>query len=138
MDNFIIHGGRKLSGTVQISGSKNATLPILIAGLLINKGETVIKNIPNLADISTVLNLLQYLGVKIEWNKKEHVVVLDASNLNCHEAPYDLVRKMRASFMVMGPLLARLKKARVSLPGGCVLGSRPIDYHLNAFKMLWG
>jgi len=136
MDKFVIRGGKKLTGTVQISGSKNAALPILIASLLINRGETVIKNVPNLADIGTVLNLLQYLGVKIEWNKKEHVVVLDASNLNCHEAPYDLVRKMRASFMVMGPLLARLKKAKVSLPGGCVLGPRPIDYHLNAFKML--
>ena len=136
MDKFVIHGGKKLTGTVEISGSKNAALPILIAGLLIARGETVIKNVPNLVDINTVLNLLQYLGVKIEWNKEEHVVALDASNLNRHEAPYDLVRKMRASFLVMGPLLARLKKARVSLPGGCVLGPRPIDYHLNAFKML--
>ncbi|MCP4583733.1 MAG: UDP-N-acetylglucosamine 1-carboxyvinyltransferase [candidate division Zixibacteria bacterium] len=136
MDKFIVRGGRKLQGTVNISGSKNAALPILIAGLLIEKGETVVKNVPNLADIGTVLNVLKHLGVKTVWDKEEHIVGLDASNLNNHEAPYDLVRKMRASFLVMGPLLARLKKARVSLPGGCVLGPRPVDYHLKAFAAL--
>lgn len=136
MDKFVISGGKKLTGTVRISGSKNAALPILIAGLLIEKGETVIKNVPNLADIQTVLNLLEHLGVKVKTDKKEHVVALDASNLTCHEASYDLVRKMRASFLVMGPLLARINKAKVSLPGGCVLGPRPIDYHLNAFRLL--
>ena len=136
MDKFVIHGGKKLTGTAKISGSKNAALPILIAGLLIEKGETVIKNVPNLADIQTVLNLLEHLGVKVTRDMKEHVVALDASNLTCHEASYDLVRKMRASFLVMGPLLARINKAKVSLPGGCVLGPRPIDYHLNAFRLL--
>jgi UDP-N-acetylglucosamine 1-carboxyvinyltransferase len=136
MDKFIIQGGKKLKGTVEISGSKNAALPILIAGLLIDKGETVIKNIPNLADIETALNVLKHLGVKIVWDKKEHQVRIDASNLVNYEAPYDLVRKMRASFLVMGPLLARMGKARVSLPGGCVLGPRPVNYHLKAFATL--
>ncbi|MCD6162039.1 MAG: UDP-N-acetylglucosamine 1-carboxyvinyltransferase [candidate division Zixibacteria bacterium] len=136
MDKFVIHGGKRLSGTVEISGSKNAALPILIAGLLVEKGKTTIKNVPNLADIETILNVLNHLGVKSEWDKKEHIVIMDASNLSGYEAPYELVRKMRASFMVMGPLLARLKKAKVSLPGGCVLGPRPIDYHLTAFAAL--
>lgn len=136
MDKFVINGGKKLKGTVEISGSKNAALPILIAGLLIEKGETVINNIPNLADIETALNVLKHLGVKSAWDKKEHRVRLDASNLINYEAPYDLVRKMRASFLVMGPLLARLGKARVSLPGGCVLGPRPVNYHLKAFAAL--
>jgi len=136
MDKFVIHGGKKLKGTVEISGSKNAALPILIAGLLIEKGETVIKNVPNLADIETALNVLKHLGVKTTWDKKEHQVGIDASNLNNYEAPYDLVRKMRASFLVMGPLLARLGKAKVSLPGGCVLGPRPVNYHLKAFAAL--
>lgn len=136
MDKFVIHGGKKLSGEVQISGSKNAALPILIAGLLVDKGKTIIRNVPNLADIETVLNLLIHLGVKVEWDREEHAVSLDASNLSGYEAPYNLVRKMRASFLVMGPILARFKKAKVSLPGGCVLGPRPVDYHLKAFKIL--
>lgn len=136
MDKFVISGGKKISGSVKISGSKNAALPILIAGLLIDKGQTVIGNVPDLADIETVLNVLRHLGVKLSWDRKEHVVALDASNLTGYEAPYDLVRKMRASFLVMGPLLARLNKAKVSLPGGCVLGPRPVDYHLKAFAKL--
>ena len=136
MDKFVINGGKKLKGTVGISGSKNAALPILIAGLLIEKGQTAIKNVPDLADIDTILNVLKHLGVEVTWDKKSHTVGLDASNLSGYEAPYDLVRKMRASFLVMGPLLARLNKAKVSLPGGCVLGPRPVDYHLKAFARL--
>ncbi len=136
MDKFVVRGGTKLSGSVTISGSKNAALPILVAGLLVEKGETVIRNVPDLADISTVLNLLKHLGVEYHWHKDENTVTLDASNLKSHEAPYDLVRKMRASFLVMGPLLARFGKAKVSMPGGCVLGPRPIDYHLMAFMRL--
>jgi UDP-N-acetylglucosamine 1-carboxyvinyltransferase len=136
MDKFIINGGKKLSGTITLQGSKNAALPILVAGLLIEKGETVIRNIPELADIDTMLKVLSYLGVNTSWNKNDRVVTLDASNITNFEAPYDLVRKMRASFLVMGPLLARCHKARVSLPGGCVLGPRPVDYHLKAFIRL--
>lgn len=136
MDKFIIKGGKKLSGTVKISGSKNAALPILVAGLLIEKGETVIKNVPDLADIDTVLKVLNHLGVKTVRNKKEGTVTIDATDIKSYEAPYNLVRKMRASFLVMGPLLARFNKARVSLPGGCVLGPRPVDYHIKAFTRL--
>lgn len=136
MDKFIIKGGKSLSGEIKLSGSKNAALPILVAGLLIEKGKTVIKNVPNLADIETILKVLEYLGVKTEWNARNHIVALDAADLHSHEAPYDLVRKMRASFLVMGPLLARMRKARVSLPGGCVLGPRPVDYHIKAFKAM--
>ncbi len=133
MDKFIIKGGKKLNGTVRISGSKNAALPILVAGLLIEKGQTVIKNVPDLADIDTILKVLNNLGVKTIRNKKEGTVTIDATDIKSYEAPYDLVRKMRASFLVMGPLLARFNEARVSLPGGCVLGPRPVDYHIKAF-----
>ena len=136
MDKFIIKGGKSLSGEIRLSGSKNAALPILVAGLLFEKGRTVIRNVPNLADIETILKVLGHLGVKTEWNARNHVVTLDAADLHSHEAPYDLVRKMRASFLVMGPLLARMRKARVSLPGGCVLGPRPVDYHIKAFKAM--
>jgi UDP-N-acetylglucosamine 1-carboxyvinyltransferase len=136
MDKFIINGGKKLSGEVVLQGSKNAALPILVAGLLIEKGKTVIKNIPDLADIDTMLKVLAHLGVRTDWNKDERVVTLDAASLSTYEAPYELVRKMRASFLVMGPLLGRCHQARVSLPGGCVLGPRPVDYHLKAFARL--
>jgi UDP-N-acetylglucosamine 1-carboxyvinyltransferase len=136
MDKFIINGGRKLSGEMTLQGSKNAALPILAAGLLFDKGQTTIKNVPNLADIDTMLQVLNHLGVKTTWDKSAQVVTMDASNIATGEAPYDLVRKMRASFLVMGPLLGRTGQARVSLPGGCVLGPRPVDYHLKAFARL--
>jgi UDP-N-acetylglucosamine 1-carboxyvinyltransferase len=136
MDKFIVNGGRKLKGELTLQGSKNAALPILAAGLLFAKGQTTIKNVPNLADIDTMLQVLNYLGVKTTWDKTAQVVTMDASNIATGEAPYDLVRKMRASFLVMGPLLGRTGQARVSLPGGCVLGPRPVDYHLKAFARL--
>ena len=104
--------------------------------LLVEKGETVISNVPDLADIRTILSVLEHLGAKTIWDKAAHSIAIEASSLVSHEAPYELVRKMRASFMVMGPLLARLRKARVSLPGGCVLGPRPIDFHLRAFSAM--
>jgi UDP-N-acetylglucosamine 1-carboxyvinyltransferase len=136
MDKFVVNGGRKLKGELTLQGSKNAALPILAAGLLFAKGQTTIKNVPNLADIDTMLQVLNYLGVKTTWDKIAQVVTMDASNIETGEAPYDLVRKMRASFLVMGPLLGRTGQARVSLPGGCVLGPRPVDYHLKAFARL--
>ena len=136
MDKFVIDGGRKLTGTVEISGSKNAALPILVAGLLVEKGKTVVKNVPDLADMDTILKVLTHLGVEIFWDKEESIVTVDAASIKNYDAPYDLVRKMRASFLVMGPLLARFNKARVSLPGGCVLGPRPVDYHIKAFTKL--
>lgn len=136
MEKFVIKGGKKLTGTVRISGSKNAALPILVAGLLVERGKTVIKNVPDLADIDTILKVLTHLGVKIIRDKKESTVTIEAADIKNYEAPYNLVRKMRASFLVMGPLLARFNKARVSLPGGCVLGPRPVDYHIKAFTKL--
>jgi UDP-N-acetylglucosamine 1-carboxyvinyltransferase len=136
MDKFVVNGKRKLKGELTLQGSKNAALPILAAGLLFAKGQTTIKNVPNLADIDTMLQVLNHLGVNTTWDKTAQVVTMDASNIATGEAPYDLVRKMRASFLVMGPLLGRTGQARVSLPGGCVLGPRPVDYHLKAFARL--
>ncbi len=133
MDRFEIEGGKPLSGSVGISGSKNATLPLMAAALLA-KGTTIIDNIPGLQDIYTMSMVLRVIGaqVKVEEGRME----IDCSNCNFWEAPYELVRKMRASFYVMGPLLARFGKAKVSLPGGCNLGPRPVDQHLKAFDLL--
>jgi UDP-N-acetylglucosamine 1-carboxyvinyltransferase len=144
MDKFVIEGGRKLSGTVRIQASKNAVLPILAASLLVEKGETKINNVPDLADVKTMLRVLEKLGAKVQvyaddkfcGTPSKRRVVINAEHLKSYEAPYDLVRKMRASFLVMGPLLARFGKAKVSLPGGCVLGPRPVNLHLSGFDKL--
>jgi UDP-N-acetylglucosamine 1-carboxyvinyltransferase len=144
MDKFVIEGGRKLSGSVRIQTSKNAVLPILAASLLLEKGETCIKGVPNLADVDIMLKVLEQLGAKVEIYPDDNLhippssrkVVINSEHLKSYEAPYDLVRKMRASFLVMGPLLARFGKAKVSLPGGCVLGPRPVNLHLSGFAQL--
>jgi UDP-N-acetylglucosamine 1-carboxyvinyltransferase len=133
MDKILIQGGRRLCGTVQISGAKNAALPILAAALLCD-GANTFTNVPDLKDIQSTLELLTHLGARCQM--QDHCVQVDAGGLNNHEAPYDLVRKMRASILVLGPLLARLKKARVSLPGGCAIGARPINLHLRALSQL--
>lgn len=136
MDKFIVRGGKKLSGKVEISGSKNAALPIIVASLLAEKGKTVLSNIPDLMDIRTIIGVIKGLGAKATYDPEAGSVIIDAADIKSHIAPYDLVRKMRASFLVMGPLLSRIGKARVSLPGGCVLGPRPIDQHILGFKRL--
>ena len=136
MDKFVIEGGKRLSGTVQIEASKNAVLPILAASLLAAKGETVVNNVPNLADVDIMLKVLEHLGAKVKRDTVDKKVVIDAEGVNSFEAPYDLVRKMRASFLVLGPLLARFNQAKVSLPGGCVLGPRPVNLHLSGFTGL--
>ncbi len=133
MDKIIVEGGHPLKGQVNISGAKNAALPILISSLL-TEGWNTFTNVPNLQDIKSTLLLLQHLGARIETN--EDMVRIDCSGLCNHEAPYDLVRKMRASILVLGPLIARLQKARVSLPGGCAIGARPINLHLIGLKRL--
>lgn len=133
MDKIIIHGGKRLHGTVAVSGSKNAALPILIASLLTEE-KCVIDNVPDLADIRTTIGFLKYIGKNIEMNGNR-VVITRGTPLK-HSAPYELVRKMRASVLVMGPLLARLGKVKVSLPGGCAIGARPIDIHLDSFSRL--
>ena len=133
MDKIIIEGGRKLAGQVRVSGSKNAALPILFSALLAD-GVNRYDNVPNLRDVDSTLLLLSRLGARVESGGGS--IRIDASGLNCHEAPYDLVRKMRASVLVLGPLIARLKRARVSLPGGCAIGARPINLHLKGLASL--
>lgn len=136
MDKFVINGGKKLSGTVRTDGSKNAALPIIVASMLIDNGETTLENIPPLRDINTIRQVLEHLGAKVEYDTKAMRMVIDASDITQDTAPYDLMRKMRASFLVLGPLLARLGQARVSLPGGCNIGARPVDYHIAGFADL--
>jgi len=133
MDKIIINGGKKLNGEVKISGSKNAALPILFATLLTDEPVTI-TNVPSLADINTTIAFLNFIG-KTAVKKGNAVKTLASKNYK-HIAPYDLVRKMRASVLIMGPLLARLNKVDVSLPGGCAIGARPIDIHLDAFRQL--
>ena len=134
MQQIVIRGGKSLKGKVRISGSKNAALPILAATILTDK-KNIIRNVPKLRDIDTFCRLLTSLGTKIkkETNKK---VSADCSNISNLEAPYDLVKTMRASFLVMGPLLARFGEAKVSLPGGCAIGARPINLHLKGFQSM--
>jgi len=136
MDKFIIEGGRRINGKIKVDGSKNAALPIIAATILFKKGTTVLKNVPPLRDIYTIKKMLEHLGAKIEYDARTMVMRLDCSGISNNLAPYDLMRQMRASFLVMGPLLARLGEARVSLPGGCVLGARPVDYHILGFRAL--
>ncbi len=133
MDKIVVEGGRRLEGSVPISGAKNAALPILAASLLTD-GTCRFTNVPDLQDIRSILQLLQSLGVRAE--RQADTVVLNAASLASSEAPYDLVRKMRASILVLGPLLARLQHARVSLPGGCAIGARPINLHLKGLALL--
>jgi UDP-N-acetylglucosamine 1-carboxyvinyltransferase len=133
MDKIIVEGGKPLEGDVRVSGAKNAALPILVSALL-TEGWNTFHNVPKLMDIASTKNLLSTLGVQVI--DENGTVRIDAGGLNSHEAPYDLVRKMRASILVLGPLLARLKKARVSLPGGCAIGARPINLHLKGLASL--
>jgi UDP-N-acetylglucosamine 1-carboxyvinyltransferase len=136
MDKMRIQGGKKLSGTVQVSGAKNAALPILIASI-VAEGKCEFDRVPDLQDVRTTLKLLAPLGLKVDDQlASKNFVGLDATHLDNFEAPYDLVRTMRASIVVLGPLLARMGKAKVSLPGGCAIGARPIDLHLAGLKRL--
>jgi UDP-N-acetylglucosamine 1-carboxyvinyltransferase len=131
MEKLIIEGAGKLEGEILISGAKNAALPLLAASLL-TPGWHVIHNVPDLRDTRTILALLETLGA--EWKREGSTILINTESLNNFEASYDLVKTMRASILVLGPLLARLGKARVSLPGGCAIGARPIDFHLQGLK----
>ena len=133
MDQFIINGGRKLKGTVEIGGSKNAALPILIATLLTDE-PCVIKRVPKLRDINTTIKILEALGKKVIFEKGTCTITKQTALK--FKLPYDLVKQMRASFWVAGPLLARKKHAEIALPGGCAIGVRPVDIHLKGFKKL--
>src|SRR5437588_9091814 len=134
MDKLRVKGGRRLQGQVRISGAKNAALPALAASLL-TPDEVVLENIPLVNDIFTTRRLLRELGVAVEI-ESDHSARLRAAKILSHEAPYDLVKTMRASVLVLGPLLARTGHARVSLPGGCAIGARPINFHIKGFEKL--
>ncbi|HOV16345.1 MAG TPA: UDP-N-acetylglucosamine 1-carboxyvinyltransferase [Candidatus Cloacimonadota bacterium] len=133
MDRFIIEGGHPLRGTVSVSGAKNAILPVMAAALLA-PGISVLTNVPNLIDLKTMAHLLRIIGARVEQN--DDTMQIDASDVCFCEAPYELVSKMRASIYVLGPLLARLGEAKVSFPGGCAIGTRPVDLHLKAIEAL--
>jgi len=134
MEKMIIHGGAPLRGTVTLSGSKNAALPIMMAALLTSE-PLVLSNVPRLRDVKTAMDLLIQLGVAARW-LDEHRVELHAENVTSHEASYELVKTMRASFVVLGPLLARTGRARVSTPGGCAIGARPVNLHIAGIRAL--
>ena len=133
LDSFVIRGGRPLRGSVRVSGSKNAALPCLFASLLTDE-EVVLDNVPDLQDIRTAVRLLEWLGKRVVWSAGR-AVIRKRGPLR-PTAPYDLVRRMRASVVVMGPLLARLGREEVSLPGGCAIGARPVKFHLKAFETM--
>ncbi len=136
MEKLIIHGGHELHGRVKISGAKNAVLPIIAATLLAQDKPCVLDEVPYLNDVCTIAEVLRQLGAKVDFNREEHTLSIDSTVLKTVDAPYDLVRKMRASFVIMGPLLARYGKAKISMPGGCAIGTRPIDLHLKGFEAL--
>ncbi|NIR49812.1 UDP-N-acetylglucosamine 1-carboxyvinyltransferase [candidate division KSB1 bacterium] len=133
MDKIVIKGPNQLKGSVQMSGAKNAVLPIMAATLLAS-GKFEIRNVPNLRDVKTMAHLLRIIGAQVEYS--DHKLRIDSSNCNFFEAPYELVKTMRASVYVLGPLLARFAKAKVSLPGGCAIGTRPVDLHIRGLQQL--
>lgn len=136
MDKIVIKGGNKLTGEVKVEGAKNAVLPILTASLLASDKPSKLVNVPALSDVETVNNVLTTLNADVTYKKDENAVVVDATKTLNEEAPYEYVSKMRASILVMGPLLARLGHAIVALPGGCAIGSRPIEQHIKGFEAL--
>lgn len=133
MERFVIEGNRNLCGSIQVSGAKNAILPIMAACLLA-PGKSVLRNVPNLNDLKAMAHLLRVLGARVDYGKGS--MSIDSKDVCYTEAPYELVSKMRASIYVLGPLLARLGEARVSFPGGCAIGTRPVDLHLKAMEAL--
>jgi UDP-N-acetylglucosamine 1-carboxyvinyltransferase len=134
MYKLIVKGGRRLEGTIEVNGAKNAILPLMAASLLAD-GCSTFTNVPRVNDVGTTRKLLTHLGATVEQVGRDGIRI-DASSISCHEASYELVRTMRASVLVMGPLLARLGRARVSLPGGCAIGIRPVDQHLKGLEAL--
>ncbi|WP_096437565.1 UDP-N-acetylglucosamine 1-carboxyvinyltransferase [Alteribacter populi] len=134
MEKIIVRGGRQLSGTVRIEGAKNAVLPVIAASILASKGKSKIYDVPALADVYTINEVLRNLNIDV--NYQDGAIEVDAEKSLKTEAPFEYVRKMRASFLVMGPLLARVGHARIALPGGCAIGSRPIDQHLKGFEAM--
>lgn len=136
MEKIIIKGGRTLEGNVRVEGAKNAVLPVLAAALLASEGKNIIKDVPNLSDVNTISAVLTSLNASVQSYPERNEVVIESSSPLNSEAQFEYVRKMRASILVMGPLLARNGFARVALPGGCAIGSRPIDQHLKGFEAM--
>ena len=137
MEKIIIQGGNnRLVGRVKIEGAKNAVLPLLAATVLASEGKTILKNMPVLSDVFTMNNVVRGLNTQVDFNKDENTVVVDATQPLTEEAPYKYVSKMRASIVVLGPILARNGHAKVSMPGGCTIGSRPIDLHLKGLEAM--
>jgi UDP-N-acetylglucosamine 1-carboxyvinyltransferase len=134
LEKIIVRGGKRLDGTVKVEGAKNAVLPVLAATLLASDGKSVIRDVPTLSDVYTINEVLRNLNAEVSF--ENNTVVVDASKALKDEAPFEYVRKMRASVLVMGSLLARNGRARVALPGGCAIGSRPIDQHLKGFEAM--
>ncbi len=135
MDIYRIRGNKRLSGEVEISGAKNAALPIIVACLLA-KGETILKNVPDLMDIRTIFKVIEFLGAQTDYNPEKNILKVKVGRIKNAEVPYELVKTMRASVYVMGPLLAITGEADVSLPGGCSIGERPVDIHLSGFEAM--
>ena len=136
MDKIIVKGGNRLKGVVKIEGAKNAVLPILAAGILASEGQVELSNVPILSDVYTMNNVLRFLNVDVEFDEAQHEIRMDATKKVSTEAPFEYVSKMRASIVVMGPLLARTGHAKVAMPGGCAIGSRPVDLHLKGLAAL--
>ena len=137
MEKIIIQGGdNRLVGKVKIEGAKNAVLPLLAATVLASEGQSVLKNVPVLSDVFTMNNVVRGLNTQVDFNQEENTVVVDATQTLSEEAPYKYVSKMRASIVVLGPVLARNGHAKVSMPGGCTIGSRPIDLHLKGLEAM--
>lgn len=134
MEKIIVRGGKRLNGTVRVEGAKNAVLPIIAAALLASDGKNVLSEVPVLSDVYTINEVLRHLNAEVVFENNQ--VTIDASKELNIEAPFEYVRKMRASVQVMGPLLARNGRARIALPGGCAIGSRPIDQHLKGFEAM--
>ncbi|AEP00671.1 MAG: UDP-N-acetylglucosamine 1-carboxyvinyltransferase [Heyndrickxia faecalis] len=134
MEKIIVRGGNRLQGAVQVEGAKNAVLPVIAASLLASEGKSIIRDVPQLSDVFTISEVLRHLNAEVTFLENE--ITVDASRELSIETPFEYVRKMRASFLVLGPLLARTGKARVALPGGCAIGSRPIDLHLKGFEAM--
>lgn len=136
MDKFVIQGSNRLQGEVEVLGVKNGILPLIAASLLAAKGKTVITNVPDFRDVATLSQILRQMGAIVNYDRSSRVIEIDCESINSFTAPYELVKQMRASFLVVGPLLARFGQAEISLPGGCAIGARSVNMHIDALKIL--
>ena len=136
MDKFSIEGRRRLQGEVEVLGVKNGILPMIAASILAGKGQTVISNVPDFRDVATLSQILRQMGAVVNYDCDSRVIEIDCESINNFTAPYDLVKQMRASFLVIGPLLGRFKQAKISLPGGCAIGARSANMHIGALQIL--